>query len=69
MLGYLVVIAAVVFSAWRSQQALGQAESSSARLASRSVQGIELAAQLETLMHRAQLRLQLPALARRCVSG
>lgn len=51
MLGYLVVIAAVVLSAWRSQRSLAQAEEVAARLSARSVQGIELAAQLETLMH------------------
>jgi signal transduction histidine kinase len=50
-LGYLLVIGAVVLAAWRSQHSLAQAQEVAQRLGERSVQGIRLAAELETLMH------------------
>ena len=51
MLAYLVVIAGVLLAASRAQQSLAQAQAAAERLGERSVQGIGLAAQLETLMH------------------
>ncbi len=51
VLGYLVVIAAVVLAALRSQHALATAEASAQHLSDRSVQAIELAAELEALTH------------------
>jgi len=51
VLGYLVVIAAVVLVALRSQHALASAEETAQHLSDRSVQAIELAAELEALTH------------------
>lgn len=50
-LGYLLVIAFVVVAALRSQRSLAQAQEVAQRLAHRSIEGIQLAAELETLMH------------------
>ena len=41
----------MLLSAWRSQRSLAEAEQAASRLSERSVQGIELASRLETLMH------------------
>jgi signal transduction histidine kinase len=51
MLAYAAVIAAVLASTWWSQQSLGQAEYVAQRLSDRSVEGIDLATKLETLVH------------------
>ena len=51
MLAYAFVIAALLVSAWWSQRSLADAELAAGRLSDRSVQGIELAAGLESLMH------------------
>ena len=48
---YQVVIAAVVVAALRSQHSLAQAQEVAERLSHRSIEGIQLAAELETLMH------------------
>jgi signal transduction histidine kinase len=51
MLAYAVVIAAVLASTWWSQRSLDLAEDAARRLADRSVEGIDLATRLETLVH------------------
>jgi signal transduction histidine kinase len=50
MLGYAAVIAAVMFSAWWMQRSVGGAEQAAARLAERSIEGIELSSRLEALV-------------------
>lgn len=50
-LGYAAVITAVLLTAWISQKHLAEAEAEAEALSSRSIQAIELAARLETLMH------------------
>ena len=50
MLGYATVIAGVLVLAWWSHRHLASAESAAEHLSDRSVQGIRLSAELETLM-------------------
>jgi signal transduction histidine kinase len=50
MLAYAVVLAAVLVSSWWGQHSLSEAERAAQRLSDRSVQGLDLAAKLETLV-------------------
>jgi signal transduction histidine kinase len=50
MLAYAVVLAAVLLSAWWGLRSLSDAEHAAQRLSDRSVQGLDLAAKLETLV-------------------
>jgi signal transduction histidine kinase len=50
MLAYAVVLAAVLLSAWWGLRSLSEAEHAAQRLSDRSVQGLDVAAKLETLV-------------------
>ncbi len=50
MLAYAVVLAAVLVSSWWGLHSLSEAERAAQRLSDRSVQGLDLAAKLETLV-------------------